>query len=321
MEPEEATASTDYRHLTTRMGYGPLRLRLKKQAGLWAKETHQGVGIFFIERFVPVDRLIFSVIKLAGLADYGLRNLLDVRVCKQNVYLPNLPRGFDGFRLLQLSDLHCDLHPPLIDVIIQRLQGLDYDAAVITGDYHNRIGQPHETSLGLMKRLLNHIKAPKLGVLGNHDFIEKVAFLEAAGLRMLINESVTWSRNGDTLWIAGVDDAHFFRSSDLVRARASIPPGAPAILLSHSPEIYKEAERMGFLLMLSGHTHGGQICLPGGIPIIRNTRVPRRLLAGQWKYRRLTGYTSRGTGACGVPARFFCPPEITVHILQAKEKP
>jgi predicted MPP superfamily phosphohydrolase len=69
--------------------------------------------------------------------------------------------------------------------------------------------------------------------------------------------------------------------------------------------------------MLSGHTHGGQICLPGGFVLIRNAPVPRHMLAGAWRHAGLQGYTSRGTGSCGVAARFFCPPEITLHVLRA----
>lgn len=68
--------------------------------------------------------------------------------------------------------------------------------------------------------------------------------------------------------------------------------------------------------MLSGHTHGGQICLPGGFALIKLAKVPRKMLAGAWQYEGLQGYTSRGTGSCGVAARFFCPPEITIHEFQ-----
>ncbi|GAB4173053.1 MAG: metallophosphoesterase [Terrimicrobiaceae bacterium] len=317
MRPEDAPGSTDYRQLAARMGYGPLRRRLKKQAGLWAKEVHQGVGFFYMERFLAVDRLVAMALKLCGLSGRGLRNYLDVRVVSNEVALAGLPPGFDGFRILQLSDLHCDLHPPLIDVVISRLQGLQYDAAVLTGDYHNKIAESHDQSLALMERLLANLSDPRVGILGNHDFIEKVAFLEVAGLRILINEAIEWKRGGDSLWVVGVDDPHYFQSEDLVRARSGVPNGAPSILLSHSPETYKEAERLGFLFMLSGHTHGGQFCLPGRIPILRNTRVPRRYLIGPWKYRNLTAYVSPGTGGCGVAARFFCPPEITIHTLRS----
>jgi hypothetical protein len=319
MRPHEAPGKTDYRQLAARMGYGALRRRLKKQAGLWAKETHQGVGVFMVEALLPVDVILAGVLRLARLDGIGLRNLLDIRILENRVVLPGLPPAFEGFRILQITDLHCDLHPPLIDVVIAKLQGLRYDLAAFTGDYHNRIAAPPETSLELMQRVVGTVSGPKYAVLGNHDFIEKVAFLEAVGLPVLLNEAVVIERDGAQLWICGVDDPHFFQTADLVRTTASVPRGASAILLSHSPEPYREAERLGFQLMLSGHTHAGQFCLPGGIPVLRNTRVPRRMLVGAWRHGSLQGYTSRGTGGCGVAARFFCHGEITLHTLTARE--
>ncbi len=96
-----------------------------------------------------------------------------------------------------------------------------------------------------------------------------------------------------------------------------IPEGEPSILLAHSPEIYKQACYAGFQLMLCGHTHGGQICLPGGFPLIVNAQCPRRICRGAWRYDSLQGYTSSGCGSSIVPARFNCPPEVTIHELLA----
>ncbi len=316
IHPSEAAGYTDYQHLATRMGHDLLERRILKQAGLWAREVHQGRGLFKLEGLVPMDDVILFLLKIAGLAETGRKNFLDVRILENAVFLPAMPAAFEGFRLLQLSDLHCDLDPALIDVVIQRLQEVTYDAAVLTGDYHNEIGGAHDRSLELMGRLVPHLKGPRLAVLGNHDFIEKVVFLEAAGLKVLLNEAESIERNGARLWICGVDDPHFFGTHDLAKARSPVPPGETAILLCHSPETFRQAAELGYALMLSGHTHGGQICFPGGFALVKNAPVPRRLLAGSWQVGGLAGYTSRGTGACGVPARFFCPPEITVHILK-----
>jgi uncharacterized protein len=315
MLPEDAPGLTDYRGLAARMGYGPLRARLKRQAGLWAADVHQGTGIFSLDAVVPMDRVVLGVLRVCGLERRGLDNYMDIRVVENRLPVARLPAAFEGFRLLHLSDLHCDLHPPLIGVLIELLAPLAYDAAVFTGDYHNKIAQPPLASLALMQQLIAAVRGPRFAILGNHDFIEKVAFLEAVGLPVLLNEAAPLRHGGATLWIGGIDDPHYFRAGDLVRVRSQIPQGEPAILLSHSPEPYREAERHGFTTMLCGHTHGGQLCLPGGIPVIRNTRAPRRCLSGPWTYHRLNGYTSRGTGACGVAARFFCPPEATIHTL------
>jgi predicted MPP superfamily phosphohydrolase len=315
ISPSEAAGHTNYRRLAERMGRDVLERRILKQAALWARETHQGRGIFRLQSLVPFDDLVNLGLRVSGLAGPAHRQFLNVRVVQNEVRLRGLPDAFEGFRLLHLSDLHCDLDPQLIDVVIARLVGVNCDAVVITGDYHNTIGAKHDRSLELMGRLIPHLPHPRFGVLGNHDFIEKVAYLEAAGLPILLNESAFIERAGQRLWICGVDDPHFFQTHDLVRARAAVPDGQPAILLSHSPETWREAASLGYSLMLSGHTHGGQLCLPGGTAIVKNAPIPRRLLAGPWREGALVGYTSRGTGGCGVAARLFCPPEITVHVL------
>lgn len=317
MDPSEAAGHTDYRQLAERMGRDVLEKRIRKQAGLWARSVHQGRGIFRLEGFLPLDDFIALGLKLTGMADSGRRNYLDVQMVHHAFVLPDLPPEFEGFRLLQLSDLHCDLDPDLVDVVIGKLSGLEYDAVVLTGDYHNKIAEGHDVSLDLMGRLASHLKSPAYAILGNHDFLEQVVYLEEVGLRVLLNEAEAIEHKGQRLWICGVDDPHFFQTDDLVRARTSVGAGEPSVLLSHSPETYQEAAALGYSVMLSGHTHGGQLCLPGGTAVIRNAPIPRRLLAGPWKEGRLLGYTSRGTGGCGVAARFFCPPEITLHTLQS----
>jgi len=304
MSPEEAPGRTDYRALAARMGYASLRRRLKRQARYW-----------FWKSLFPKDRFFMALLKASGFQARALANSLDFQIVRNMLPIPNLPPTFEGFTILQLSDLHCDLHPEFTDRLVDKLKGLACDLAAFTGDYHNKIQEPPDDSLRRMERIVQAVPPPRLAVLGNHDFIEQVAFLEDIGLPTLLNESVALERHGEKLWFAGVDDPHLFRSDDLVRASARIPGGAPAILLSHSPGVYREAARMGFSALLCGHTHGGQVCLPGGIPILSNVRVPRRMISGPWKYHSLTGYTSRGTGASGVPARFWCPPEITLHTL------
>jgi predicted MPP superfamily phosphohydrolase len=320
IHPSEAAGHTDYRRLAQRMGWKMLERRIRKQAGLWAKEVHQGKGLFILEKIIPMDALVWHSLELAGLDKVGKQNFFDVQIVHNDVVLPQLPLSFEGFRLMQLSDLHCDLDPKLIDVVIERIDGLQYDVAVLTGDYHNKIADEHDLSLELMGRLVPHIKKPRYAILGNHDFIEKVVYLEAVGLTVLLNEASAIEREGSRLWICGVDDPHFFHVHDLNKAREGVPPGELAILLSHSPETYIEAERLGYAFMLSGHTHGGQLCLPGGFAIIGNAPVPRRFLAGPWQHGSLVGYTSRGTGASGVPARLNCPSEVTIHTLRRSPK-
>jgi predicted MPP superfamily phosphohydrolase len=139
--------------------------------------------------------------------------------------------------------------------------------------------------------------------------------LEAMGIRMLFNECETITRGDQEIYLAGVDDPHFYRADDIKKAASSIPKGAFSILLSHTPETYAQAASEGFDLILSGHTHGGQLCLPGGIPIKLEAALPRAMGAGPWKHAGMTGYTSVGVGTSLLPVRLNCPAEITLHTL------
>jgi predicted MPP superfamily phosphohydrolase len=133
---------------------------------------------------------------------------------------------------------------------------------------------------------------------------------------VLLNESVRIDRDREALYLAGIDDAHYFRTHSFYRAADHIPEGACAVLLSHTPEPYRHAAHSEFSLMLCGHTHGGQICLPGGLPILTDSDAPRRYARGPWRYRDLVGYTSVGCGSSIVDVRFNCLPEITLHRLR-----
>ena len=132
---------------------------------------------------------------------------------------------------------------------------------------------------------------------------------------MLINECVAIRSGPASIYLAGVDDAHFYRADDIEKAAADIPHDCVSVLLSHTPEIYRQAAHAGFDLMLSGHTHGGQICLPGGVPILLAADLPRALGAGAWEHAGMTGYTSVGAGCSLVPVRINNRPEITLQQL------
>ena len=167
-----------------------------------------------------------------------------------------------------------------------------------------------------MLRLREALRGDIYGVLGNHDTVLMLPDLERMGIRMLMNEHLTIERGGSEIFLAGIDDAHFYRMDNIEKVAAAMPRDTFSILLSHTPEIYRQASHAGFDFLLAGHTHGGQICLPGGIPVFLSSKMPRSLGKGAWKYRGMAGYTSVGAGACGVPVRFNCPPEVTLHTLR-----
>jgi predicted MPP superfamily phosphohydrolase len=136
------------------------------------------------------------------------------------------------------------------------------------------------------------------------------------GITMLLNECEAITRGDQRIYLAGIDDAHYYRVDNIEKAASDIPHGAFSILLSHTPEIYRQAAHAGFDVILSGHTHGGQICLPGSIPITLSSVLPRRMGSGAWKYNDMVGYTSAGVGSSIVAVRINCLPEIALHHLR-----
>ena len=302
--------------LERRMGRPALEKRLARQADHWALRSHQGEGIFRFEMVLPLDDIAAFLLRACGLAKRARANYLAPHIVERHWRLPRLPQAFAGFRLLQLTDLHFDLDPEFTPALIKLLHGLAYDAVVITGDFRSSTYEDHTPSTDAARRLIECLGTPRFGILGNHDFIELAPDLESAGLPVLLNEASCLARGADELWIAGIDDSHFYGTHDLERVNDALPPGACTILLAHSPEIANELIPDRFDLVLCGHTHGGQLCLPGGrwlhVPV-HNLR--REFINGPWKVGSTQGYTSPGTGACGIPARLNCPGELTIHIL------
>ncbi len=306
-----------YARLRKRVGRCQLDQRLGIEHDREAWIFGQGRTFFHIENWYSIHGLIRHALRLSLLHGRGLRNARAILVRRNEFVFEHLPEAFDGFTLLHLSDLHLDAAEDFPDALIGALQRVEaYDACVITGDYRAKTFGPYRKTLEAMARVREHLRGPVYGVLGNHDSIRMTAHLEELGMRMLLNEAVAIERDGARLWLAGIDDPHYYRTDNLEKATDPIPDDAVSILLSHSPEMYRHAAYARFDAMLCGHTHGGQICLPGGIPIILNAKAPRALCRGAWRYHALQGYTSVGSGSCIVDVRLNCLPEITLHTLR-----
>ncbi len=256
--------------------------------------------------------------KLTGLYEKGVVNALDIHLEEKTFWFPELPETFDGFRILLLTDLHLDGLESLTDVLITHLRDNEVDVCLIGGDIRMKIYGPLAPSLRHLRALLPHVKTRHgiLGVLGNHDCIEMTPDLEEAGVLMLINDSWEISNGQESIWVIGVDDPHYYKTHDVEQAMRNVPNTAFKILLAHSPEAYKQAAAIQVQLYLCGHTHGGQICLPGKKPICTNSRAPRYTASGSWQFRGMTGYTSRGAGSSSIPLRFNCPGEISLITLR-----
>lgn len=256
--------------------------------------------------------------RLAGLREQGKHNALNTKLVEATLAFPGLPASFAGFRILFLTDLHLDGLEGLTDRLIKQVRDLEVDLCLVGGDIRMETYGPMAPCLRRLRRLLSHVRSRHgiLGVLGNHDCLEMSPDLEEAGMITLVNEAWPISKGEDRIWIVGVDDPHYYRVDDAQRAFRTVPNGDFPIFLAHSPEAYKDAAEHGARLYLCGHTHGGQICLPGRGPLFTNSRAPRFTAVGTWKYRDMVGYTSRGAGASGVPYRFHCQGEISLITLQ-----
>jgi hypothetical protein len=289
--------------LEQRLGRIHAKQRLGIEADHEAQAFGQGLTFFHIENWYSVHSVIRNTLRLAGLHGRGRRNAERVVVRHNDVLFKELPSLFDGFTVLHVSDMHVDMNETAMRNLVELVADLRYDVCVLTGDFRGKTFGPFEATLDGVSRVRAHLKGTIPG-------------LEAMGIRMLLNESEAITRDDQRVYIAGIDDAHFYRVDNIEKAASQIPDGEFSILLSHTPEIYRQAAHADFNFLLSGHTHGGQICLPGSIPITLEAVLPRRMGSGAWQHRNMIGYTSVGAGSSVVAVRFNCPPEITLHRLR-----
>jgi len=304
--------------LERRLGRLHAKQRLGIEADHEARVFGQGINYFHPENWYYSPWFVTAALKLTGLYWRARKNAERIEVRHHDIPLHNLPTSFEGFTILHLSDLHVDMNDGAMQRLIELLPDVAYDACVLTGDYRGKTYGPFDAAVEGLRQVRAQLRGPVFGVLGNHDTIRMVPALEDMGIQMLLNESEMLVRGGQCVHVVGIDDAHFYRVDNLEKAVLQVPDDEFSILLSHTPEIYRQAAHAGFDLLLSGHTHGGQICLPGAIPITLDAVLPRRMGAGPWKYCNMVGYTSVGVGSSIVAVRINCPPEITVHHLRRR---
>ncbi|HXP72743.1 MAG TPA: metallophosphoesterase [Stellaceae bacterium] len=302
--------------LERRLGRLYARQRLGIETDHEARVFGGGLNFFHIENWYSAHSIIRNTLKLTGLYWRGRRNAERVELRHNHIRLATVPPLFDGFTILHISDMHVDMNPGAMRHLSALLEGLPYDICVLTGDFRAQTFGPIGATLEGLATVRSRLTGPVYGVLGNHDSIRMVPGMEEMGIRMLLNEAEIITRGDQRIHLAGIDDAHYFRVDNIEKAATPVPHDEFSILLSHTPEIYRQAANADFDVLLSGHTHGGQICLPGSIPITLDSNLPRRMGAGAWTYNKMAGYTSVGVGSCIVAVRLNCPPEITLHHLQ-----
>jgi predicted MPP superfamily phosphohydrolase len=272
---------------------------------------------------------------LALIGAKGFINSRNLRLVRLKVGLKRLPHTFDGLKVGQISDIHAG---PLVPQKFIR-EGVDIimanqpDLIVLTGDFVSGATKFLWTSYGGFKKRhynycmeeLGRLKA-SLGVfavLGNHDFWsgQEVALkiargLEGIGVQVLRNKAIPIEREGQYLYIVGVDD-YWESSYSLTWALKDIPENACRILLSHNPDVNENIEALGEHIdfIIAGHTHGGQVVLPFLGALYIPSPFGQKYLAGLVRDKERQTYISRGLGLFFVPIRINCPADVTLLIL------
>jgi uncharacterized protein len=178
----------------------------------------QGINFFHIENWYSVHSVIRTTLKLMGLYWRGRKNAEQIQVRHNHISMKTLPSRFDGFTLLQLSDLHVDMSEGAMRRLTELLPDLTYDVCVLTGDYRGATFGPFDATLDGLARIRSQLKDPVYGVLGNHDTIRMVPGLEEMGIRMLLNECEHILRGDQAIYLAGIDDAHYYRVDGIEKA-------------------------------------------------------------------------------------------------------
>lgn len=263
----------------------------------------------------PLRALAFN---LSEAARSALTEPFRLTIEHRQIKLPRLPRELDGFRIVQLSDLH---HSPFtsreqIERAIDTANSLQPDIVALTGDYVSKereYAAPCAELLGALR--------PRHGVyavLGNHDHWTDAALItdlfRAEGITVLVNQGMRFEKNGAAFWLAGVDDT-MVGLEDLPLALAGSSEHEFKLLLAHNPIILRKAARAGVDLVLSGHTHGGQVSLRSERNLAGRPR--RRLLKGLARQGETQIYVTRGLGTVVLPVRFGCPPEVSLLELRS----
>ncbi len=266
--------------------------------------------------FLRLLKIFAILLKITGYYNKGYGNAKTIRVNELSLKFPNLPAAFEGFRILHLSDLHIDSIHGFASLIIDKIKDLRFDVCLLTGDYRRDISGSFSQILMPVKILSKYIQAPygTFAVLGNHDTYLMAQYEKESGMELLINESVEIIKDGHKMLITGTDDPfNFFTEPALLCLETK---GYDfKIAMVHTPELAGAASENRYDLYLCGHTHGGQICLKKGVPLISHQFEGKQYNHGMWNIGKMTGYTSPGAGVSGMPVRFNCPAEVTlIHL-------
>ncbi len=262
-------------------------------------------------------RVFEVLLKLTPCFKKGYENAKKIVLNKVDLFYDDLPEEFEGYTILHMTDLHLDSLPKMDEKICEKIKTLKVDLCVLTGDYREGTKGSFKNILEPLHQIVSSIRQKDgiMAVLGNHDTCNMVEPFEKAGITMLINETIDIDRGNSRISVTGLDDPYYYYTEQSLRALEKSPEGFKIVLV-HSPSMFDLASKNGYSLYLTGHTHGGQICLPGGIPVVRHLRHGRKYYRGVWHYEKMTGYTGQGVGVVGIPVRFNTQSEITLLRLR-----
>jgi uncharacterized protein len=241
------------------------------------------------------------------------------------IRLSRLPDSFHGFRIAQITDIHFGPYVGKagVEEAVRIARSFRPDLLTLTGDFVSPpFGQPFGPAGAQHTEPCADVLAswkgvPMVAILGNHDHWNGADIVAGAlvdrGIRLLRNESFAIERGPDRLWISGVDDV-LEKQDDLPKTLAAVPEKEATVLLAHEPDFADDVAGFPVDLQLSGHSHGGQVRIPGLGPIVL-PRLARKYHTGLNRVGRLQVYTSRGLGVINPPVRLNCPPEVTLLTL------
>jgi len=257
----------------------------------------------------------------------------ELEVVPRTIPIKNLPDPFQGFRIAQLSDIHLEEYtePYFLQEAVERINALQPDLVVLTGDFVSRGPRPIPFAIktaGLCAEILTGLTAPqRYAILGNHDVAVGsqpiIDALEAHGTPVLVDSYTPIERGDSHIWLSGANDP----GVSTCYLDLAIPPypNAPVIFLCHEPDFVDtvvQHPRFPLIdLMLSGHTHGGQVRLPYVGPLLLPP-MGQKYVQGIFHFGHLQLYVNRGLGTVGLPFRLNCPPEIThITLVRPPEPP
>jgi predicted MPP superfamily phosphohydrolase len=252
------------------------------------------------------------------------------RIVRQEIVLRRWPARLNGFTIALLSDFHYDpyfsCHP--LRSAIGMVNDLRPDLIALTGDFvstalldsnDRKAAFAAEPCASLLSKL--NARHGLWAVMGNHDFFTDqehvIAALQAQGIQVLSNQSVPIDADGSRFWLAGVNDV-LSGTADLRVTLQAVPTGEATVLLAHEPDYADRVAPSPVDLQLSGHSHGGQIRIPGLLSLYL-PELAKKYVLGLYRIGQLTLYTNAGLGTVNLPIRLNCPPEITLLTMRASE--